>query len=224
MTTAQATIQQQLVLLLTAPLAEAQYELVDVVTSGLGTAAATVEVFVDNSLDHPLGGRIDLEGVSTATRLIDAVLDEADPIDGAFTLEVSSPGLERALRTPGHFARFVGTTVSVKIHPGLTAERRIEGRLNSADPDTSGAINVSGIEIPYSAIDRARTVFVWGPQAKPGSGPSKSAAKRAAKATAGQTADTAASRSTEFDRESDDLNAAPDKQTQASAGVDHDEE
>ncbi len=187
MTTNKPTISEQLVLLLTAPLAEANYELVDVVTSGLGSAAATVEVFVDNSLDHPLGGRIDLDGVSTATRIIDAVLEAADPIDGAFTLEVSSPGLERALRTPGHFARFVGTTVSVKTHPGTTAERRVEGRLNSADADASGAINVEGVEIPYSAIERARTVFVWGPQAKPGkpgSAPSKSAAKRAAKAAA----------------------------------------
>ena len=140
------------------------------------------------ALDHPLGGRIDLDGVSTATRIIDSVLEEADPIDGAFTLEVSSPGLERALRTPGHFARFVGTTVSVKTHPGTTAERRIEGRLTSADPDVDGAITVDGVEIPYSAIERARTVFVWGPQPKPGSkgggGLSKSAAKRAAKAAA----------------------------------------
>ena len=236
MTTTQSSIQEQLVLLLTSPLADAQYELVDVVTSSLGTPAATVEVFIDNSLDHPLGGRIDLDGVSTATRIIDAVLEVADPITGAFTLEVSSPGLERALRTPGHFGRFVGTTVSVKTHPGTTAERRIEGILSSADPDTVGSVMVGGVTIPYAAIERARTVFTWGPQAKPGAGPSKSAAKRASKVSptgtgsAGSglrtapTESAAAAGPTGSDCESDVPTAVPDKQTQAPAGVDHDEE
>lgn len=225
MTTTKPSIQEQLVLLLSPALAEARYELVDVVTSGLGTASATVEVFVDNSPDHPLGGRIDLDGVSSATRIVDAVLEQADPVVGAFTLEVSSPGLERALRTPAHFTRFIGTTVSVKTHPGATAERRIEGRLDAADAGADGVITVDGVEIPYSTIERARTVFVWGPQAKPGSGPSKSAAKRAAKAkNPPPTADDSAPSSIGSVSERNTASAAPDKQMLVSAGVDHDEE
>ena len=184
---------ERLTALITQPLADAQYELVDVVASALGTAQASVQVFVDNSLDHPLGGRIDLDGVSAATRIIDAVLEAADPIDGAFTLEVSSPGLERALRTPSHFQRFVGTVISVKTVPDTAAARRVEGRLVAADVEPDGRITMevspsTRITIAYASIERARTVFVWGPQAKPGTGPSKSAAKRAAKAAAAQLA------------------------------------
>jgi ribosome maturation factor RimP len=216
--TAKPSMHEHLLGLLSGPLAAAHYELVDVVTTGLGTAAATVEVFVDNSVDHPLGGRIDLDGVSAATRLIDGVLEAADPIDGAFTLEVSSPGLERALRTPAHFGRFVGTTVSVKTLPGTSSERRVEGRLDAADSDPSGAVTVGGVAIPYASIERARTVFVWGPQAKPGSGPSKSAAKRAAKAAGSQNVPRGSA------SESSGPEAAPDKQTPVSSGVDHDEE
>ena len=151
-------------------LAEANLELVDIVCAGLGTAAAAVEIRVDHAAQHPLGGRIDLEGVSAATRIIDAALEAHDPIAGGYTLEVSSPGLERPLRTPDHFRRFLGTVVSVKTVASAEGERRIEGRLDDADADADGCITVSGRAIAYADIERARTVFVWGPQPKPGSG------------------------------------------------------
>ncbi len=156
--------------LLAPVLAEANLELIDIVCAGLGTAAAAVEIRVDHSPQHPLGGRIDLEGVSAATRLIDAALEAHDPIVGGYTLEVSSPGLERPLRTPDHFRRFLSTVVSVKTVASAEGERRIEGRLDDADADADGGITVAGRAIAYADIERARTVFVWGPQPKPGTG------------------------------------------------------
>ena len=134
-----STIESSLHELLGPLLEDSQLELVDVVCTGLGTATAAVEIRVDHAPDHPLGGRIDLEGVSAATRLIDAALEANDPIDGAYTLEVSSPGLERPLRTPEHFRRFVGTAVSVKTMPSADGERRVEGRLDAADVDLEAA-------------------------------------------------------------------------------------
>lgn len=154
--------------LLTPVLAHAHLELVDVVCTSLGTPCAAVQVLVDQAPDHPLGGRIDLDGVSAATRIVDEMLEAHDPIDGSYTLEVSSPGLERPLRTPAHFRRFVGTRVTVKTVPSADGERRIEGLLADADADTDGAITVDTRRIPYAHVERARTVFVWGPQPKPG--------------------------------------------------------
>ena len=151
-------------------LAEANLELIDIVCTGLGTPAAAVEIRVDHSPQHPLGGRIDLEGVSVATRIIDTALEAHDPIAGGYTLEVSSPGLERPLRTPDHFRRFLGTVVSVKTVASAEGERRVEGRLDAADGAADGGITVAGRAISYADIERARTVFVWGPQPKPGTG------------------------------------------------------
>ena len=176
-----STIESSLHELLARVLADAQLELVDVVCTGLGTATAAVEIRIDHAENHPLGGRIDLEGVSAATRLIDSALEANDPIVGAYTLEVSSPGLERPLRTPEHFRRFVGTTVSVKTVASVDGERRVEGRLDAADVDLDGAITVAGQLIAYADIERARTVFVWGPQPKPGKGSKPGSTGKSAK-------------------------------------------
>ena len=146
------------------------WELVDVTSSAIGTAAAAVVVLVENLPDHQDGPRIDLDGVGRATLLVDETLEAADLITGAYTLEVSSPGLERPLRIPAHYQRFIGTPVTVKTVPGTPGERRIEGLLQSADLEAHGGIVVDGREIPFSAIERTRTVFVWGGQEKPKSG------------------------------------------------------
>ena len=174
------TVSEQLISLLTPALDGANLELVDIETQSLGTPTATVRILVDHSSDHPLGGRIDLDGVAAATRLVDSALETSDPVEGTYTLEVSSPGLERPLRTPLHFQRFVGTEISVKLRAGEAGERRIQGRLDSADATADGSIVVAGDTIAYSGIDRARTVFVWGPARKPtgqakGGGPRKAA-------------------------------------------------
>jgi ribosome maturation factor RimP len=113
--------------------------------------------------DRP--GGVDLDALTAATHRISAALDREDPVPGRYLLEVSSPGLERRLRTPEHFRRFVGETVSVKLQPGTEAPRRLTGRLDAAD-DTG--ITIAGRAIPYDDIERAQTVFEWGPAPKPG--------------------------------------------------------
>src|SRR5437763_8752414 len=113
------------------------------------------------SIDRP--GGIDLEAISQVASTISVVLDEHDPVPGRYTLEVSSPGLERPLRTPAHFRRFVGTTVSVRTQPEVEGERRLQGTLDAADDD---GITVAGRRLGYSEIERARTVFEWGPTPK----------------------------------------------------------
>jgi ribosome maturation factor RimP len=108
--------------------------------------------------------------LTTATRNISHELDETDPIPGKFTLEVSSPGLERPLRRPDHFVRAVGGEVSVKLNATAAedGERRIRGVLTAADEahieiDTSdGGTRI----IDLADISKARTVFEWGQNSK----------------------------------------------------------
>lgn len=114
-------------------------------------------------LDRP--GGVDVETLARANRLISASLDGADPVPGRYTLEVSSPGLERRLRTPEHFRRYVGETVKVKTRPGTPGDRRVAGRLVAAD---EGGITLApdGGEqrrLSYGDLESASTVFEWGP-------------------------------------------------------------
>jgi ribosome maturation factor RimP len=112
----------------------------------------------------------DLEVIADVTRAISRALDEADPIEGHYTLEVSSPGLERALRTPAHFAAAIGSAVKVKTNPDVDGDRRVEGTITAADADR---VTIGDRSLRYDEIERARTVFEWGPAPKPGKSKAK---------------------------------------------------
>ena len=108
--------------------------------------------------------------LATATKNISRELDATDPIPGKYTLEVTSPGLERPLRRPAHFARAVGDQVSVKLTSDAAAdgERRVRGVLTAADEqriviDTGEDASRT---IDLADIAKARTVFEWGPKSK----------------------------------------------------------
>jgi ribosome maturation factor RimP len=114
-------------------------------------------------VDRP--GGPDVGAITDLTRAVSRALDEHDPIDGHYTLEVSTPGLERPLRTPAHYAGATGTKVKVKTNPGVEGERRAEGVVTAAD-DAQVTLQLSdGTErtLRYDDIERARTVFEWGP-------------------------------------------------------------
>lgn len=111
----------------------------------------------------------DLAAIEDATRAISRALDEADPIEDHYTLEVSSPGLERPLRTRAHFAGALGTNVTIKTLPGTEGDRRVRGTLVALD-DAAVIVRDGDAEraIAYSEIERARTVFEWAAAPKPG--------------------------------------------------------
>ena len=136
---------------LVAPLlAAGNHELYDVVLAG-----ATLRVLV--------AGGGDLDELARLTREISALLDEADPIPDRYTLEVSSPGLERTLRTPRHFTGAIGEQVKVKTTPTTEGDRRADGTLTSADDDGIVVATSTGERrLSYGDIDKARTVFQWG--------------------------------------------------------------
>jgi ribosome maturation factor RimP len=141
-------------------------QLYDVVLGG-----ATLQVLV--------GGNVDLETLADITRDVSQVLDEADPMPDHYTLEVSSPGLERTLRTPAHYLGAIGESVKVKT-TSSNEVRRIDGVLTAADDE--GFVVDTGSDsrrFSYGDVERARTVFVWG-AAKPVS-PSKKQSKKGSK-------------------------------------------
>ncbi len=122
-------------------------------------------------------GGVDLEALTDANRAVSTVLDDLDPIPGRYTLEVSSPGVERTLRTPAHFVKAIGETVTVKTRPQVPGDRRLRGELLAADAEglelaVDGAAD-GRMRLTYSDIDRARTVFVWGPEPRAGGSRSK---------------------------------------------------
>jgi ribosome maturation factor RimP len=91
-----------------APLAAQEgLELIDVEIGG-GGGRQTLRLFIDK----PSG--VSLDDCTAVSRAVSVALDVEDPISGAYDLEVSSPGLDRPLRTPEHFQKYVGQKVRVK--------------------------------------------------------------------------------------------------------------
>ncbi len=128
----------------------------------LELAGGTLQVLVDAP------GGADIDAISRLARAISRALDEHDPIDGTYTLEVGSPGLERPLRAPSHFTGAIGTTVKVKTKPGVEGDRRVEGVITAADDATVTVQQADGAErtLRHEDIERARTTFEWGGAAK----------------------------------------------------------
>ncbi len=117
-------------------------ELIAPIASDLGLDLYDVEQrggVLRVALDTPPGsdGGVTLETLALASRLVSRELDHHDPIPGRYTLEVTSPGVERALRTPDHFRREVGKVVAIRLSDVGHDERRVTGTLVGAD-DSSG--------------------------------------------------------------------------------------
>ena len=125
----------------------------------LELAGGVLRVLVDRE------GGADLDAIAAVTRALSRTLDEHDPIQGRYTLEVSTPGLERPLRTATHFRGAVGAAVKVKTRPGVEGDRRVDGTVTAAEDDvvTITADDGTSRTLRYDDIERARTVFVWGP-------------------------------------------------------------
>lgn len=119
---------------------------------------AIVRVYVDAD------GGIDLDTVAEVSDEISRGLDLRDPIAGRYMLEVSTPGLERSLKSAEHFKLSVGSPVVVKTTTPIVATgNRIEGTLAEADERAARiSLGEETVEVPYDQIKSARTVFEWG--------------------------------------------------------------
>ena len=119
---------------------------------------STVRVLVDLP-DGP--GDLDLDALTTVSRAVSAAVDEADPVRGQYTLEVSTPGAERELSTPRHFRRAVGRDVELMVKDdGVDAV--LTGTITAADED-SVTLQADGREraLALDDVRQARMVVIF---------------------------------------------------------------
>jgi ribosome maturation factor RimP len=145
-----AALRERLIALIEPLLARLGYELIEleyVPARGRGA----VRLFIDK----PEG--IGLDDCERVSHEVSALLDVEDPIPGAYTLEVSSPGDDRVLRTRAHFDRFVGSRVHVELLAPRAGRRRYTGTLRSvADDGVVLEVDRDNVNVPFREIGRAR--------------------------------------------------------------------
>ncbi|QAA76302.1 MAG: Bacterial ribosome SSU maturation protein RimP [Candidatus Bipolaricaulis sibiricus] len=131
-----------------------------------GAAQAGVEVYhwqlqrlgrrsqLKVQVDRP--GGVTVDDCARASRAIEILLDEADPLPGSYLLEVSSPGLERPLWRPEHYARAVGKLVEMKLRP----DGILRGRLARVEADAVAVTHAgTELEVPFARVVQAHLIY-----------------------------------------------------------------
>jgi ribosome maturation factor RimP len=148
--TVTGTLRERLIALLEPLLGRLGYELVELEFSA-GRSSGAVRLFID----APAGVRV--EDCEKVSREVSALLDVEDPIPTAYTLEVSSPGFDRVLRTPAHFERFKGSRVYVELKEPRAGRRRYTGQLLTVDEGgVALEVDQEQVTMTFAEIGKAR--------------------------------------------------------------------
>ena len=136
-------------------ISELGYETVRIIT--IGQANPTLQIMIDR-LD---GKDIVVEDCAKVSRKVSEVFDEKDPIKDQYNLEVSSPGLDRPLTKPEHFARFAGYEAKVETDELIENRKRFKGKIISIDGENTIRFEMDGTEyaIPFDAVSKAKIVI-----------------------------------------------------------------
>jgi ribosome maturation factor RimP len=112
--------------------------------------APTIRVYIDTE------DGVSFDELSSAQAWINEIMDREDPFPGAYMLEVSSPGIDRPLRTPEHFARFAGETAVITLSEPHGGRAKWTGKLAGFE-DGEVLLEVDGIveRLPYDSIKKA---------------------------------------------------------------------
>ncbi|HAS6348052.1 ribosome maturation factor RimP [Vibrio sp. IRLE0018] len=122
-------LERQLTEMLEAPVVASGYELVGLEFIRAGEHS-TLRIFID----HENG--ITVDDCAEVSHQVSAVLDVEDPISVAYSLEVSSPGLDRPLFKPAHYEQFIGQEVNVVLKMAVANRRKWKGEIHSVDGET----------------------------------------------------------------------------------------
>jgi ribosome maturation factor RimP len=143
-------LRERLLSLLEPLVARLGFELVELEYAS-GQRRGVLRLFIDAAQG------VGLEDCERVSREVSALLDVEDPIAGAYTLEVSSPGFDRVLRTPAHFGRFVGSRVFVELKEPREGRRRYTGQLVSVGSDgIELAVDREQVKVGFTEIGKAR--------------------------------------------------------------------
>ena len=130
------------------------YELVDVEFVP-GPGGGTLRFYID--LPEELDKGIDAEDCAKASHALLDSIEADDPLPGDYAIEVSSPGLDRVLRTPSHFARYVDNRVKVELLVPREGRKRYTGILRRADGESIQLdVDNFSVSIRLAEIGRAR--------------------------------------------------------------------
>ena len=145
-------LREKLLELLTPEVAALGYELVELDAPGPG-GSGTLRLYIDRDEG------ISVEDCERVSHRVSGVLDVEDPIPGHYVLEVSSPGMDRPLRTEEHFRRQQGHLAKIVLARGRPGRRRYKGRILGVE-EGALALEVDGesIELALSDIESARLV------------------------------------------------------------------
>ncbi|MEN1940669.1 ribosome maturation factor RimP [Luteimonas sp. MJ246] len=142
---------------------------------------ALLRLYIDRPGADPAadGQGVGIEDCEAVSREVSAQLDVEDPISSNYTLEVSSPGVDRMLFTPAHFERFLGEQAKVSLKLPQDGRRRLLGRISAVE-DGTVTFELDGKPFAVAAgnIDKARLVPDW---VALGYGPAKDASGRDAR-------------------------------------------
>jgi ribosome maturation factor RimP len=143
---------------LAAPLAEGEgMEIVDIEFRHEGTRGGRVlRLYLDKE------GGANVDDLTRVSRQLSELLDAQDTIDGGYTLEVSSPGINRALKKPEHFARFIGKRIRIRTRDLIDGRRSFLGILGKVVED-SVTLTQDGKQyrIPLSMIEKSNYEHDW---------------------------------------------------------------
>jgi ribosome maturation factor RimP len=119
-----------------------------------GRRSSLLRVYIDAP-----GRHVGLEDCELVSRQVGAVLDVEDPIAGAYDLEVSSPGFDRPLFRPAHFARFVGQATKIQTSLPIGGRRRFQGPIAAVDDEAVTVVQDGApVRIAHANIERANLV------------------------------------------------------------------
>lgn len=142
---------------LIAPIATAQgLALVRVQMNG-SKAGQTLQIMAED----PATGQLTLEQCETLSRALSAMLDEVDPIEHEYALEVSSPGIDRPLTRLGDYAKWVGHDVRVKFNENIDGRVRLHGAIvGISGENVDFAVPTIGpVQVPFASIESAKLVL-----------------------------------------------------------------
>lgn len=106
------------------------------------------------------GEGVTIDDCERASRQISAILDVEDPVPGEYTLEVSSPGLDRPLFRIEQYEDYVGEIVSLRLRTPIAGRRKFKGQLESVgEGEVSLIVDNESVEIPFQQIEKANVVL-----------------------------------------------------------------
>jgi len=125
----------------------------------MGSKRKTLQVMAERP-----DGQMDVEDCASLSRTLSDLLEAADPIAEEYTLEVSSPGIDRPLTAESDFARFAGHEARIEMTQGLDGRRRFKGLIIGIDAhdvlmDVSGERGTGRVRLPFSDISDAKLVL-----------------------------------------------------------------